>query len=131
MSKKGIDFSDDPGLTVQSEADACDINVMMKTYQKTGMVPQTQQQPLWGDFSNVVDYMEAKQIQADAESYFDALPAEMRKRFNNNPAELLAFMQDANNQEEAEQIGLVQKPPPPPPRDTDIELETPASEPSE
>lgn len=97
------------GRTVQSEAPACDINKMMALYQKTGVIPQSQRVPQYGDFSNTMDYMEAKKLTENANRMFDALPALIRKRFENDPAQLLMFMEDHENRTEAEELGLVQK----------------------
>ena len=37
------------------------------------------------------------------------LPAKIRQRFNNNPAELIAFLQNSDNIEEAVELGLMEK----------------------
>lgn len=119
---------DNPGRTIQSEKDGTDINIMMATFQKTGQIPQTTQLPMYGDFSNAVDYMEACQLKKDADNMFMSLPANVRSRFKNNPAELLAFMADEENKEEAEELGLVRTPDPAPETEPP---ETPADPPTE
>lgn len=98
---------DNPGRTIQSDVDGCDINLMMETFQKTGEIPQTVQLPAYGDFSNAVDYMDAAALKLEADNLFNALPAKIRSKFQNNPAELLAFMEDENNIEEATKLGLI------------------------
>lgn len=124
---------DNPGRTIQSEAEGCDINKMMATFQRTGEIPPATKIPQYGDFSNAVDFMEAKQLVIDAELMFNSLPANIRTRFQNQPAQLLAFMNDANNKEEAEKLGLVRGPEPDPvPTQTEPPAtpEAPATEPS-
>lgn len=93
--------------TVQSEADACDINKMMARYQRAGTMPD---QPLmrYEDFSNVDDYMAMKEKIDTAQTAFMNLPALIRKRFQNDPAELLDFVQNDENREEAEKLGLIE-----------------------
>lgn len=118
---------DNPGKTVQSEKASCDINLMMKTFQKTGQIPQSTKIPMYGDFSNSVDYMEAVQLTKDADRMFMSLPAEIRKRFQNNPAELLAFMADKENLEEAQELGLVRTPETEPPEPVVEPTEEPSS----
>lgn len=40
-----------------------------------------------------------------------SLPAELRKRFRNDPGMLLAFLEDPQNRAEAESLGLVDRMP--------------------
>lgn len=115
------------GRTVQSEAPACDINAMMAKYQKTGVIPQSQRKPQYGDFSNVMDFMTAKTIVNNATQWFDTLPPLIRKRFRNDPAEYLEFMGIEENRAEAEELGLVERPAKEPAIETPPE-EPPASE---
>ena len=77
--------------TVQSEADACDINKMMANYQRNRDLRQYSG-AWYGDFSNVGDYMDYKEKMANAQRMFMELPSAIRKRFGNNPAELLEFV---------------------------------------
>jgi len=46
-------------------------------------------------------------LQAQAD--FMDLPAKIRQRFNNNPAELIAFLQSPSNVDEAVELGLMEK----------------------
>ena len=46
----------------------------------------------------------------EARSIFAQLPSELRKRFHNDPAELVVFMSDSANVEEAISLGLMSKP---------------------
>jgi len=104
----------------QSFQDECDINTIMSRYQQNGVLDHVQSiEGAYGDFSNVVDYqLGLNQILA-AQDAFDQLPAKLRERFRNDPAELMTFLQDEKNRAEAEDLGLVEKksegaPPPPP-----------------
>lgn len=65
--------------------------------------------PLWGDFSTVPDIQQAHRVFSQAEAAFGALPSDLRLRFNNNPLELLAFVSDAGNREEAIKLRLIEK----------------------
>lgn len=113
------------GRTVQEETEGTDINVLMRKFRRTGLIPQTQKKPMYGDFSNVLDYTDARQLMNTAQDMFKALPAEIRDRFENKPENLLAFMEDEENYEEAMDLGLVEDtrepepdPPLPDPKDT-------------
>lgn len=92
----------------QHEAADCDINNIMAKYQRTGALDSyRERQPIYGDFSNVPDYREACQIVLDAEDVFMSLPADLRKRFDNDPAEYLNFCSDPNNRDEMLSLGLL------------------------
>lgn len=47
-----------------------------------------------------------------AQEQFAALSSKIRKRFNNDPVELLKFVSDAKNLEEMYELGLAVKPAP-------------------
>lgn len=103
--------NDEPSLTIQSAADECDINRMIDRYNRTGsyhgLISQPSAAPSFGDFSDVSSYHEAQNKILAADSAFAALPAAVRDRFRNNPAELISFLEDPNNFDEARLLGLV------------------------
>lgn len=104
-----IDFSKDPGLTVQGSRDECDINTIMKRWEKTGEFSHYKaSQPMYGDFSMAVDYHTALNLVDAAHESFMALPARIRDRFENDPANLLAFLDNPENRDEALALGLLE-----------------------
>ena len=110
-----LHFPEGEGRTKQSFKDECDVNQIMKRWQKTGEMNHLNNfSPTYGDFTNADDYLSATLKCKQAESDFDALSANIRNRMGNNPANLLAFMADPANLEEAVSLGLVQKPADPP-----------------
>lgn len=71
-------------------------------------LPQPVNPPQFGDFTTSPDdLLEAYSIIEDAESRFAALTPEVKSRFGNDPAALLAFLQDPGNRDEAVRLGLV------------------------
>jgi phage internal scaffolding protein len=44
-----------------------------------------------------------------AQDEFDRLPAQIRARFDNDPANLIEFLENSDNRPEAEALGLVDK----------------------
>lgn len=107
----GVTFEFDPGQTVQSAKDECDINSIMARYAKTGFLVDplkqpTRGNPTFGDFTAVPDFYQAQQMLADATEAFESLPSAVRKRFSNDPGELIAFLADEKNQAEAVKLGL-------------------------
>lgn len=99
-------------LAVQAGAEQLDINWIVDNYMKSGLVPQIQVPPLVGDFSETVtDYQTALNLIVAADRAFMAQPAKIRNRFNNDPAEFVAFCSDPENAEELYKMGLAERPP--------------------
>lgn len=98
-------FPDD-GLSHQSFADECDINTVLSKYMKTGVLPEGKSNPQYGDFSSVGSYQESLNIVARAEEQFMSLDATLRQRFDNDPAQFLAFTSDPNSVDEMVRLGL-------------------------
>ncbi len=120
-----IDFSGTPGRTKQSFRDECDVNQILKRWRKTGEMNHiATRQPTYGDFDNADDYLTATLKVQAAQEDFDTLSARVRARMENDPAELLRFVADPNNEAEAIELGLIPKPastPPAPPPATSPE----------
>jgi len=112
--KDGIDFTGDPGKTDQSEAKDCDINNIVATYHKTGVLPNQRGLGLFADVSDAPSYQDALQTVINAENAFMALDAKIRKRFDNDASQMLSFLEDANNREEAIALGMIDPPAPTP-----------------
>ncbi|WNK12597.1 MAG: internal scaffolding protein [Microvirus sp.] len=102
---------EDPSLTQQNTKDDTDINVIMERYGVTGVLPQGARLPSYGDFEGVTDYHTAMSALRRSQEAFNALPATIRDRFDNDPQLLLEFMSDESNRAEAHELGLVQTPP--------------------
>lgn len=106
-----VTVNPDPTMTKSDMAAACDINNIMAAYKRTGIFTHTANgQPRYEDLPDAVDYQQAMNRVVEAQSAFEALPAELRDRFANEPARLLAFLADPNNRREAEQLGLITVP---------------------
>lgn len=102
-----LDFHDSPSKTKQSFLKECDINVMMRRYLKTGTLPQGISVGRYADFSAADDYFSAQLTLKKAQVQFEALPSTVRNRFHNDPAQLLRFVNDPANLEEAHDLGLL------------------------
>ena len=99
--------------TQQALVRETDINAIMRRAYKTGQmpVPQHDLKAQYGDFTQVADYQTAQNQIILANQAFEKLPAHIRKRFDNNPAELLDFLANPDNAAEALQLGIVERPP--------------------
>lgn len=101
----------DKSLARQSEAEGCDINVIMKRYEKTGLLPQVVGgAAFFADVSELGDYRTVVENIRLAEAAFGQLPADLRSRFRNDVAEFLDFVSDPANAGELVKLGLVEDP---------------------
>jgi len=105
-------FDNTPSMTQQQFKNQCDVNQILKKFEKTGMISHTNNsQGTYADFSTVKNFHENLNMVLNAQSAFDSLPASIRKRFSNNPTSLLEFVSDDSNYDEALSLGLIQQKP--------------------
>lgn len=97
----------DESMAQQQFAEECDINTIVKRFGLTGEMPENVRVPQYGDFSGIGDYQSALNAVRDAEESFMELPAHIRARFGHDPQQLLEFVADGRNLEEARRLGLV------------------------
>lgn len=115
--KVGLDCSDMPSRTKQSFADECDINKIIKGYDRNGLISHlNEQMPQYMDLVHdgivggaALDYHEALTLVRNAEALFSELPAELRNKFRNDPAEFLSFVDNPENQDELVELGLASR----------------------
>jgi phage internal scaffolding protein len=98
----------DPTMAQQQFREECDINTIMERFGRTGELIAPVRMPQYGDFDGVNDYHSAMNAIVEAQSAFDSLPAKVRARFGNDPAEFLDFVYNEENREEAIRLGLVE-----------------------
>lgn len=98
-------------LTQQQYTDDVNINVMMARMGVTdhALPPAAFDPKFYGDFSEVVDLRDIFDRTRAAETMFRELPAPLRARFHNDPAELLAFALDDANIDEAVRLGIIKE----------------------
>lgn len=107
-----VDCSKDEPITQQSGRDDADINVIVERA-KRGAVPPAGRNvaPMYGDFTEVpTDLREVLVMVKRADELFMSLDPFIRRRFNNDPAEMLDFLNDSKNRDEAVKLGLVKAP---------------------
>lgn len=113
----GIDYTGDPGKTLQAPAEEQDINVIMKRFGITdGSILPRWHDPhaIYGDFSDMpADPVEAHELLRLGEITFMTLPADIRQRFGTG-AQLHNWLMDDKNTDEAIKLGLLAKNPTPP-----------------
>lgn len=109
---RGINFSDSPSLTQQQYKEECDlvkqINRLAVYGDPSGLV-QNNKKPMYGDFSEIPDFITAHNTIIEANRMFMDLPSKVRKEFDNDPAKLIEFVSDSKNYDKAVELGLIKK----------------------
>lgn len=105
-----LDGEPEVSLTKQSEKDNTDINLIVKQFERSGILPVMNQTPVFADVSEVTSYQESLAVVQKAELMFNALPAEIRKQFGNSPAAFLDFVNDPANGQKLIDMGLREAP---------------------
>lgn len=116
-----FDTEVDPSLTHQEFKDECDANVFIKKQKQLNPTafdqwfntPSTS--GVYADFTELPSFQEAQDTIAKANEAFDALPVELRQRFDYNPQALIDFLSDEKNIDESIKLGLRIKPEQPQP----------------
>lgn len=106
--ESGLDCSVEPSMTKQSFAEECDINTIVRRFNVGGDLPSGVRMPTYGDFDTVNDFRTALDAVVQAREAFDQMPANVRYRFHNDPAEFVDFCSDEANRPEAIKLGLVE-----------------------
>lgn len=103
----GIVCPPEDGVAQQQFAEECDINTIVKRFGLTGQLPEGVRMPTYADFTGVLDFQSAMNAIVMAKESFEAMPADVRARFANDPARFVDFCSDERNRAEAEKLGLV------------------------
>lgn len=96
-------------LTAQEYKDESDINVILKRY-VAGDNTVVRSSGVFADVSALGDFQTQLEVVRRATEDFAALPADIRARFGNDPAALVAFLSDNSHDEEAIALGLKVRP---------------------
>lgn len=102
-----------PSLTKQSMAAETDINVIMAKYQRTGLISHWMHGGSYEDLTNATNYHDAMNMILDAQDAFMQLPARVRKHFGNDPAQLMAAIDDPSRADELRELGILAEVPEP------------------
>lgn len=93
----------------QQFREECDINSIMKKYQKTGAIAHTNAHEASYGFASSLDYQDSINLVMKADQMFKDLPSSLRKKFGNDPENYLDFVQDPGNINEMIDLGLAIK----------------------
>lgn len=97
-----------PSRTKQSHKDECDIHNIMRQFSRTGVIEHVNRAvPLMGDLPEGLDYQQALNTLIEGQEAFALLPASVRERFQNDPAQFLSAFQDEKQHEYLRSVGLL------------------------
>lgn len=100
-----------PSKTSQDKKNSVDINRIMKRAQKNGIMPDfNRREVFYSDFASLPNYQESLNMVIKMENEFMAMPAKIRKKFDNDPQKLIDFVTDPKNEDEAVELELLPKP---------------------
>jgi len=95
-------------LTKQSFKAQCDINKIIAKYRQTGLINHLSARPgMFEDVSEMSDYHASLNKVRQADVLFMGLPSNVRERFKNDPGNLVEFLMDSKNRDEAVKLGLI------------------------
>ena len=110
-NETALDTGED-AVTQQCFKDECDINILLAKFAVTGQLPDNVRVPQYVDFEEAFDFHSSMNVIRAAEEAFNAMPADVRDRFQNDPGRFLEFANDASNyDDEALKMGLAIKRP--------------------
>lgn len=118
-----------PSMAKQSFKDECDINNIVKKFEATQQIDHINQahaKGLFVDLPEAFDYQAGLNMVMAGQEAFQALPAHVRSRFGNDPANFLEFFNDPANQEEMISLGLATDSRPPAASKPDAPVSPPA-----
>lgn len=105
LEKTPKDYTD--GRTKQSFKDSTDINKLIYRHAKAGTLSHLEKfGGQYGDFSDF-DFFTAQTTIARAKSVFEALPAEIRKEFSNDPSQFFEFVGTKSDDELREALPAI------------------------
>lgn len=106
------------------------IDVIIKKALRTGMM-DVKPGTFYGDFSDGADFLQHQNRVISVHRYFEGLPSETRNFFNNDPKNLLDFVANPANYDEAVKMKILKKrpqePAPAPPAEPPAKPEEPST----
>jgi len=121
-TKRVSTVNTEPSKTDQQWKKSCDVNEIVTRYKKTGQLNHVRaNQGTYADVSQIPDLLTSLLQVKKAEEAFLTVPAELRKKLDNDPVQFIEYLQDPKNDDEARKFGLkpplpeITTPPTPPP----------------
>lgn len=94
-------------LTEQAHKNETDMNYILRDYAKTGFLKHAQKHEGRYDDVTVTDFQDALLTVNNTQNMFNQLPAQIRDRFANNPAQFLEYVSNPANENEMATLGIL------------------------
>lgn len=128
-TRVSVDFTDTETMTEQCHKQDCDINTIIKRYDKTGLITHVNKATAeYGDYTTVNEYQQSMQLVIDAENAFSEIPSNIRKKFGNDAGAFFEFATDPNNHDKMVEMGLANAPIAPTIQKVEVINSTPATD---
>lgn len=109
----GLTFTE-PSLTKPQFAKECDLHTIIDRFMRTGQLPASSPRPTIDDATGSPgSFDELMQNAVAVQQSFDALPADERAKFDNDPAVWLQALQESEKQENKDEQDKIKPPPAP------------------
>lgn len=95
--------------TQQHYREIVNVNTIMKKAQKSGVLPVVNQESYYAEIPTSYDYKKMLDRIISIDQKFNALPADVRSKFGNDPDQILKYLKDPKNEKEARELGLLRK----------------------
>lgn len=105
-NRKVFTVNHEPSLADQTQKEECDVNNIVAKHYKN-RIPFPNNPGMYADVSMISDLQGALDDVRKANEAFDALPSELRARLGNDPRNLISYLNDSRNFEEASNYGLL------------------------
>lgn len=95
-------------MTQINQQEDTDVNKILAKYIKTGSIThiRNQQDGVYSDLVNQPSYLEAMDTVAKGNQAFEAMPPNLRNKFDNDPHKLISYLEDPKNEQESIELGL-------------------------
>lgn len=100
---------EDVSLAQQSAVLETDINEIVRRFRVTGELPEAFRLPVVEDYDDIFDFQSAQNALVDAKRSFMQVPAEIRRRFDNDPQVFYEFCVNPDNLPELRKLGLAKE----------------------
>jgi len=118
-----------PSKTDQQWKKSCDVNEIVTKYKRTGQLSHVRsQQATYQDVSEIPDLLTSLTQVQKAKDAFLTVPAELRKKLDNDPVNFIEYLNDPKNDSEAIKYGLKNKPTPTPAPVPDVPIKNEPNE---
>lgn len=106
FERRGVDCSVEECFVQQHCKDECDVNKILGKWKVTGQLTHASSKtPMYLDCSSI-NYKDALDSVLGVQDLFSSLPAEVRKKFKNDPALFCAFADDPENSQQLLDLGV-------------------------